>query len=486
MPLPETPDGYIDWLLLSQEADNMQLYDSPAYRNKINVFLRVRSLMLLKQEEISDRIPAPTRDDLWPMYEEKYVPRFNLRLLSVEDSENRTDVEKLLAQGERLADIAKKVGLADSPLYMEKTDLLRPARLPAPLLEAVGEAQSGAIGGPVAVGEFTYFYEVLERDNGSDEDLKTLWDRLARQWRKAQEHRLTADLVEVLRKKYPVEVNDDLLARIGLDPLSSEDAESIVLKIDESQVSGRAFQEALAKDVKLRHSRHQVQEEMLEVARKRVIGDMVSQTLTSIEALARHYEEREPFNKTYLFYCQNSLVKAFQRAVIAPQVSVSEADIEAAYQANIADYTRKGMVELAMVQTKEAKLAQRVEEQLLRGANFEQTVAPLAPLGVTPRKVPLNHLPEPVKDVLEDMAPGQVSRMVPIGEEFVFVRLIGKGEDQVAPLDMVRGQLEEELQQALFQQVRADLLSQLRERSHIKLKSRAWKQVVEQLKREQE
>ena len=50
-PLPETPDDFIDWMLLFQEAENMQFYDQSAYIRKVSVFLRSRSLMLLKQEE---------------------------------------------------------------------------------------------------------------------------------------------------------------------------------------------------------------------------------------------------------------------------------------------------------------------------------------------------------------------------------------------------------------------------------------------------
>ena len=88
-PRPENPDDFIDWMLQVQEAENMQLYDRPSYRKKVSVFLRARSLMLLKQEEVDSNIPVPTRDDLWPQYEEKYVPRFNLRLVTVDSEETR-------------------------------------------------------------------------------------------------------------------------------------------------------------------------------------------------------------------------------------------------------------------------------------------------------------------------------------------------------------------------------------------------------------
>lgn len=73
-PFPDGPDDFIDWMLLAQEAKNMQLYDQPVYRNKVSIYLRVRSLMQLKQEEVDSRISKPTREDLWPLYQEKYLP----------------------------------------------------------------------------------------------------------------------------------------------------------------------------------------------------------------------------------------------------------------------------------------------------------------------------------------------------------------------------------------------------------------------------
>ena len=75
--------------------------------------------------------------------------------------------------------------------------------------------------------------------------------------------------------------------------------------------------------------------------------------------------------------------------------------------------------------------------------------------------------------------------MIQVGDEFFFLKLIKRGEEQVMPLEMARTQVETDLSQQRFQQARSDLLAQLRERSRIKVKDRAWQQVVEQLKKEQ-
>jgi parvulin-like peptidyl-prolyl isomerase len=484
-PLPETPDAFIDWMLQFQEAENMQLYDRPAYRKKVAVFLRVRALMLLKQEEVDSRISPPTRDDLWPLYEQKYLPRFNLKMVSVETEEARRTVEEALAGGATLGVAAEQAGLLDSPSYMDQTGLMRPAKLPAPLLEAVQKVRPGETGGPVPFAHYTYFFEVLERDDGTDEDFETLRKGLAEQWGKQQVARLTSELIERLRTKYQVEVNDELVDKIGFEPLDPETAGQVAVQIGNIQVLAQTVQESVAKDYRLRYGQHGDHSQVLAKVRRRVIADMVSQTVSGMEALDRHYEEQEPFRKTYRFYCQNRMIKELEQELIASQISITDADIEAAYRENIEAFTRKGLVELAMVQTKEKELARLIEGSLQQGEAFHKAVAPVAPRGVEVQKVPLDHLQEPVKEALASMTPGQVSQMISVGEEFFFVKLIKRGEGQVAPLEMVREQVKTDLGQKRFQQASSDLLAQLRERSRIKVKGRAWRQVVEQLKREQ-
>ncbi len=55
-PFPATPDPFVDWHLLVQEAERMELFSSPSFQRKVQVFLRARAIMLLKYEEVDSRI----------------------------------------------------------------------------------------------------------------------------------------------------------------------------------------------------------------------------------------------------------------------------------------------------------------------------------------------------------------------------------------------------------------------------------------------
>lgn len=313
--------------------------------------------------------------------------------------------------------VADQVGLLDTESYLPETGLMGPSRIPSPLLAALQMAIPGETGGPVTFNGYTYYFQVIARDDGTAEDFEALREGLAKQWQKQQVGLLSSSLIEDLKAKYQVDVDAELVAKIGLDPLEPELASKIAVKIDDIDVTAQSIQESLVKDFKLRYGGKDVQEEMLSAVRERVINDMLNQTLTAKEAMARHYEERDPLRKNYQFYCQNRLIKELEQQMVQTQTEITEADIENAYQRDITSFTRKALVELSMVTTREEKLARVVEAQLLKGEDFNVAVELLAPLGVNVEKIPMEHLPEPVRVAVLDMSAGQVSRMIPVGEE---------------------------------------------------------------------
>ena len=56
MSFPETPDPYIDWLLLAREGQRMELDSDPGFERATKVFLMSRTLLKLKYEEIDSQI----------------------------------------------------------------------------------------------------------------------------------------------------------------------------------------------------------------------------------------------------------------------------------------------------------------------------------------------------------------------------------------------------------------------------------------------
>ncbi|MBA3002641.1 MAG: hypothetical protein FP813_02105, partial [Desulfurivibrio sp.] len=78
-PLPESPDVFVEWQLLVQEATKMQLFLEPSYRSKVGTFLKVRSLMLLQEEEVNEKISV-SDEEVRKFYREEYIPKLRARV----------------------------------------------------------------------------------------------------------------------------------------------------------------------------------------------------------------------------------------------------------------------------------------------------------------------------------------------------------------------------------------------------------------------
>ncbi len=484
MNLQESPDEFIDWMLLAQEARDMQLQDSPSYRKKLEVFLKVRALMQLKGEEVDARKTIPTRDELWQLYKEGYTPILNLRMLAVTDEEQAQEIKKYMDQGTPLDQVVETAGLQGVVEQMEATGPMRYTRIPESLQPLAMSLKPGEAGGPASFGHSWYFIEVLDRGEGNEADFEIIKQKLIRDSLKQQEYELTYQLLEKLKADYNVQVNDEVIAAIQPDGIDDELKSKQAVIIGKTEVPAGFIYEAVVKSRKKRsHSTKSA--ENFEDAKQRIVNDLLVQTLTGMEALARRYEEEPPLKHTFQFYSQHRLIKELEALVIQPQVEVSDADIEAYYRQHQDKYSRQGMVELAVVKTNELKLARQLEKRIKSGEDFFKVMEPISPAGIQIEKTPLAHLQPVVQAEVRKLSAGQVSAGVKDGDNLLFIKLVRKGEPEVAPLEKVKGQIKNQLQADRFQEQRAGLVKQLRDRSTIKLNRSVWKKLNQELHEEE-
>lgn len=482
MAVHESVDEFVDFMLLSQEAADMQLADNPSYKKKLDVFLRVRALMQLKAEEVDARKVIPPREELWQAYVEKYTPVVNLTMLAVQDEEQAGAIEQFLQQGVEFKDLANAAGLVSVAEQMEATGPMRYSRFPEPLREVVVTLQKGDTAGPVQYGHSWYFMQVLEREDGTDEDFELLKQNIIRDKLKAQEHELTQKLLEQLRAEYEVVIDEELIGRITPDGPAAEDAEKIALVIGDVSIPVEYLYASISKTQETR-GMAKIDPESFEESKKRIVNDYLVQTLTEKAAIDRHYELVMPLKSIYDFYRQYRLIKEFEENVIKPQVTVTDADIEAYYQGNKAEFVQQGMVEYSVVSTNEASLARITEEKLKEGADFFAVMQPLSPAGVQIEKSLPEKVSADIKETLAGMAPGQV-RVVTKGVNTHFIKLIRNPEDKVVPLDSIKHMIVKTLEEQKFKELRSGYLQQLRERSTIKVDKGAWKSLRQDLLKE--
>ena len=478
-------DIYIDWQLQVQEARHMELDQNRSYQRKVEIFLKSRSLMLLRQEEIDERMEMPESEQLRAKYNATLQPIIDLEILQIADQKQAEEILQLGRAGAEIKDAAIKVGIADPQVLVREQG--RP--------EIVSDFFKPLFADSVKTGHLQlleekngvwFLIKVVAKKSGSDEDFAEFEDKLRNEFIRKQEPALNQALMTSLREKYQPVVNQELLDKIDNlqkdDPLFKES----VLTIAEVEVPVWQVVRLLKSEEKLYRNRQGKLTIPLDQLKKMVIANIETQTMVSLEARNRHYELRPPFQSTYEFYCQRRLIKELERVVIGPRAQVSEAEIEAEYKRMLDQFGQADVVEVAWVQLADERLSKLIAAELKQGRDFFKVMEPYFPQGVDYTKSSEEKLQPEIREIVKTLAPGQVSAPVQKNDETFFVKLFRRFGDQHLSLDEVTGSLQQKLKKEKFAKARAELLATFRANSKIVIGKSRWRKLQRELAAERD
>ncbi len=481
MKIPETPDSFIDWILLSDEAKRLALDEDPSYKHRLKVFLEVRSLLLLKNEEVDSKIDL-SRSRLWQEYTTNYVPRLRIKALLTKDEKeaqrwkreikNVKDFEKIFKK-------LQKVGKARDFGWE------RPITIPKDLRKQVLSASQGAILGPL-FHKGTYFVLYVKEKFGPDEeDFKGLEREIAYKIHKREETLYTEQLIKKLKNKYKVVVNWKIIDQINLDVLPKEIADKEVLNIDGRSLKAKDFFDKLKKEVDLRFHNKKISSEQLNKLKHFIINTYIAQTLTSLEAIDRHYENTPLLRDLYLFYKRQLLVNELERKIIWPQIKVTEQEALKFYEEHKKDFTKPEMVEIAVIKTQDPKLIREVYKRIKGGEDFFDVGKEVQFHGTHPERYALKQLVPEMRKVIKKLKPGQISPIIKFkkGNDvwYCIVYLIKYYPEEAHPFKMVKNNIIKMLKQQKFQTLKEKYIKQLRAHSKIEVNGRVWRELRKQL-----
>jgi len=481
---PTSLDDYINWLLLSNEAAQMQLQDQPGYQKKIATFLKVRSMMLLKKEEIDDNVVVPNEETLHKFYLENFIPHWQLRTVTFR---TREELDKFMDEyagspDSSTEDILASLSLTENDYLLSSAVWDRPYHLPEKITALLRAVDNQRFSEPYPWRKTWQVIEVLAAEAASDEDFKELRSSLEQLQLKQQRTNLTAQLIEQLREQYPVESDETLLESIQYNGVPEEQAQQIVLKFLSYQITAAELHNA----AKQQYDSLAPQQKMkvpFSQTRQQVLEAIVSQNLVDTEALERHYEQRPPLKSTFDFYRNHRLIKELEQQIILPEVqNVTDEAIKEAYEKHKVELSGPPLVEIIRGQTTDPDLAARLHSKLREGEDFAAIMAVLGNSHSKPEKLPLQHLIEPVQEKLKSMSPGQAV-MVEDGTNYIFIRLIKAPKQEIVAFDKVKQSLKDELKRGAFLQKKQDVIQQLRKRSTIEINQKQWQSCLETLQK---
>ncbi|MDD5757887.1 MAG: peptidylprolyl isomerase [Desulfobulbaceae bacterium] len=475
---PEGAQPFIDWMLMVREAERMDLASLPEFKHKIKVFLAARTLMLLKNEEIDSKIKL-TDADIKRAYDLDYAPRRLVGALEFPTTEEATKfTEQHSGKALSLEQLQLMADEKPQPSFvLQQPQWLRPINTPAAWRPLLDQSLAGELRGPLPFGEKTAMLYVAETKAADDEDFAKKKETIKTDLRKRGEQRLTEALVQALKTKYHVKLNEEVLEKINLSKDSANELNQVLIESDRSTVTVGYFLEQSRRETDITH-RLPADRAGQTMMKRRLANTMIANSLISWEALDRHYEEREPLLPTYQFYRQNRLVAEIENR--APgDMQVSEAEIKTYYQTHLEEFKRPEMITGIMVEGNEP-LIRKVWAESISGAELSKAAKDSgATIAVPPGvEVPLAHFSATAQEVLSSLKTGDMSQPFLDNGHSVVIKLNDRKAGAAAPLErvsnLIRGRIEAEKKAKRKQ----DLLDALKSRSTIIVNEDVWKKLV--------
>jgi len=481
MARPTSPDDFIQWQLLAQEAERMQLFQEPDFRRRVAVFLRVRSLMMLKEEEI-DGVVSISEREIQEEYRAQYTPRLRVRSFFYSNEEAAALGAAALRSGVHTVDgLLELDPEAGRPAHHEER-WVRLTRLPEEWRELLVEAESGQVVGPLTVEHGAAFIRVEERNAGDQQDLERVRAGIVKDLRTRKSHQLTAELVEELHGKFAVQIDREVLELIGPEQPSAELAERVLISTSQGNIVAGDLWRNLRGEQAFREQ-NRFRAEDFAIMKERVLANMISQTLVSWEALGRNYQERPPLKELYDFYRRHRLIKELERRFVEPAAVVTEEEVVRFLAENSARFSRPETVSFMLLEG-ESEVVERMGQEIASGRDFSEVAARHLPGGPPVQRLPLDHLDAELAAVIADLRRGEASRPFTYRGHSALLRLVNRTPATTMPLEAVRQSIEEELREAKFRQAREDLVSRLTERSEIRVNQRVWNTLKRELEKE--
>ncbi len=483
MAIPSTPDPFINWILLSEEAKSLGLDQEPSYKRKLLVFLKVRSLMQLKYEEVDSKIKLDQKA-VWQEYINDYIPRLKIKALVTKHEKDAKFWQKEIKNREDFTKIFNKLKKENEAIDF---GWQRPRTIPKCLRKALLSANLGGIVGPLEYKDLFYIFFIEDKVGAQRQDFQRLYHTIVKEIKRRQAGELTQKLLERLRKKYKVKVNTEALQEITLEKLPPRLAQTKVLEVGARTLTGEQFQMFLKKEIDLRFHNKKLSKEELGNLKQRVVNDVIAQTLTTLEALNRHYERKPPLKQIYEFYCKHRLIRELEQKIIWPQVKVTLEDAKHYYEEHKQDFIKPERVEIAVIKTQDPQLARIAYRRLLEGEDFFEVGKEIQPFGVRPERYPVFRLVPEMRKEIKRLKPGEISSLIKLKNNwYCIVKLIRHFPEEPHPFEMVKKSIMKSLAEERFKELKKQYIARLRSASRIQINEKAWKELKKELERKNE
>jgi hypothetical protein len=483
MSFPETPDPYIDWLLLAREGQRMELDRDPGFERATKVFLMSRTLLKLKYDEVDSQIDV-TDAKVRQRYDQDYAPRWGLEGMEFKDKAAASAAWEELESGSvTIADLLERDQESGGPVKTAET-WLRPKDLEkASKWKAIyADLEVGEVVDPEKLGESVVLWYLKEIKAADDEDFAALREEISKKLWKEQEISLTRALIDELRTKYEVKVDDARLEALDLRADEATFTDALIVSSNQQNISEKDFIAIMRRVLKTRPMLATAlqDEEATQDLKKETVYNIIAQSVTNWESLDRHYEEKEPFKWEYEFNYDQRLALSVQQRMFVLEAKASDDEIKQYYEQNKNRYSVPAQVQLYIIDETQGPIDQ-VWADFAGGKSIDKVFKEHFETAPRMQQVPANHLDPEVKPVVSNLADGETSSIFTAQGVRVMVHLIKRTPETVIPFERVKDMIAKDLNQKKVMVLEKDYLDTIRASSEIIIDQGEWEDLKKEL-----
>jgi len=430
--LSEYIQKLVDDRLIIDEARRSGMDQLPEIKRAVEAFILRESVVRLHNDEIVEKVSV-TDKEIKDFYRENYE-QVTLGLIEVTSEEVAAEIINQLQLGGDFEKIARTYSLHISR-ENGGTVVYKKGSIPTYFMDAIALLQPGEFSDTLNVLNKYYIVKLLDKKEAPwGEEFDKVRGRIETSIRKQKEEERSDEYLEYLRQKAHIVINEDLLAEIQLDGGTeetekwAEDTRTLV-EIDSTTLTVGDFIRIA------RPNTRRTKEDILKI--------WIDRKLVDLEALSRHYEQ-DPRLKRMVYRYENQLLKdMYIKRVIAPQVEITEEMVKEYYENNQESFARPDLYNIQQITVKDSDEAQVILENLRDGADFSwwaktKSIDSSASKGGNAGWLVRSALPEPVKEIIDTLQPGDLTPVLEVNSYYMIVRLKDKTIGEVKGYDEVR------------------------------------------------
>ena len=463
----------IDDKLIVQEAIKIGLDKIPEFAGDYKLYSLNLSLYMLKKEEVIGRIKI-TDEEIKSRYITLYES-VRLRHFFTKDRKKGESIIDAVKKNADFSNLVEEESEDSDEIKKKKGDVgfKRRGELPKEIADAAFAMKEGEISGLINTVHGFHIIKLEEKrapdEKISDKERK----RIERAIFNEKEIERSREYLSQLREKAKISINEDILKGIKRDE-EFDGGKGIVAIVDGETIKR---DEVL---VRLRSEPEARDGDDLDRFKKSAIDSLINQRLLDKEVGRRNYEKNEDFRYSLLLAKESILNKIFKNKIIAASIKLDDEEIRKYYDDNKGLFKEPEKVRMSTIIIKEKKDAERIVDELKKGADFDATAADISMTSVISKGedsgwLYADMLPTDIKEKLNEMEIGGIYGPFNFDRDFIVIKFIGREEGKLKSFESVRGGIIESLSKKKYEQLISDYLMKLRAVSKIRINEPAMK-----------